>query len=368
MGSALPAEGDEGAPQRDEERRVRVPPPENHGANSVPDVVPESPDVSETARLKSAKAEPILEDQAHGWEIFPRDENGTIRGGIRLGQLRVWIVRRDKLALVTQAELGGGLTHPGLYVLLDGGTKLAYVGESHDLQSRLTGHAKNPPKEQGDFEVALILNDGRNSAHSVYNEHTLRQAIEQSIVALLSEQSSWKVSNKVKGSPPLSMFQRILLGHLNREVAFALYQLRILDRLPQKGPSEQEVSSAEVPKLIPNHRFQDVSVFSGTMDGMPIYFRPGADKHKVGQRSRWQVTIPYGESLGIDFKAGRGFLCLNRGPVYVVPLAYLREKLQENKAKHKVDIFFDLERASVSSAGVEPFSVAQFAGEKLSSE
>jgi hypothetical protein len=367
-GSGLPADENEDGPEADNVRPARAPRREDQDTNVPTETKSEDSDTVNPARSEAGKAETILEDQAHGWEIFPRDENGTIRGGIRLGQLRVWIVPREKLGLVTKAELGGGLTHPGLYILLNRGTKLAYVGESHDLQSRLTGHAKNPPKEQGDFEAALILNDGRNSAHSVYNEHTLRQSIEQSIVALLSEQSTWKVSNKVKGSPPLSISQRILLNHLNKEVAFALYQLRILDRLPEKGPPEQEVSSAEVPRLIPNHRFEDVAVFVGRMDSMPIYFRPGADKHKVGQRSRWQVTIPYGESLGIDFKAGSGFLCFNRGPVYVVPLAYLREKLRDNKAEHKVDIFFDLERDSVSSAGVEPFTVAQFKAEKLSKE
>lgn len=327
---------------------------------------PVPPDEYEGDDLESPQGGTILDEQAHGWEIFPRDETGTVRGGIRLGQLRVWIVPREKLGLVTKAELGGGLTHPGLYILLSRRSKLAYVGESHDLQSRLTGHSKSPPKEQGNFEAAIILNDGRNAAHSVYNDHTLRQSIEQFIVALLTDQSSWKVSNKVKGSPPLSIPQRVLLQHLDREVAFALYQLRVLDRLPEKGPPEQEVDSAEIPNLLPNHRFEEIGVHDGKMDGQPIYFRPGADKHKVGQRSRWQVTIPYGESLGIDFRAGRGYLCLRRGPVYVVPLEYLKEMLASNKAEHKVDIFFDIEKDALSSAGVKPFSVAQFRAEKLS--
>ena len=256
----------------------------------------------------------IFEDQLHGWEIYPRDESGIIRGGIRLGQLRVWIVPKEKIGQLTKAEFGGGMTHPGLYVLLSSTSMRAYVGESHDIQGRLSGHARSPPKEQGEFDTSVILNDGRNSANSVYNEHTLRQSIEQSIVTLLTEQSPWTVTNKVKDSPPLSTFQKILFNHLDREVAFALYQLRILDRLPRKRRPELEVASAEVARMIPNHVFEDVAVFDGKMDGEPVYFRSGADKHKVGQRSRWQVTIPYGESLGIDFRAGRGTSVSTEGP------------------------------------------------------
>ena len=50
----------------------------------------------------------------------------------------------------------------------------------------------------------------------------------------------------------------------------------------------------------------------------------------------------------------------------MVPLAYLKERLAANKAKHKVDVFFDLEQGSASSAGVEDFTVAQFEAVKLS--
>ncbi len=327
---------------------------------------PSRPDPATTAGGKRAHTVPepnlalIDEQSRHGWEIYPADDEGVKRGGIKLGQLRVWIVPKAKLINLTQTELGGGIGHPGLYLLLSPGNGRAYVGESHDLQSRLNSHTKSPPREQGDFDLALILNDGRNAAQSLFNDHTLRLAVEQSIVLLLSEQSRWTVTNKVKDSAPLSTSQRILHRYLEEEVAYAMYQLRILERLPQKRVSASQISPTIIRVLFPERDFSDLSEFEGKLEGLPVYFRDGSDKHKVGSPSRWQVTIPFGEPFGIDVKAGNGFLCFNRGPGYLIPLADLRDWLQPKLHLQKADIFFDLDRDLASAPKIEPLDLRQF--------
>jgi hypothetical protein len=327
------------------------------------------PPVESRQRATSGAQSTLLNDQSrHGWEIYPADDEGIRRGGIKLGQLRAWIVPKAKLINLTRAELGGGVGHPGLYLLLNTETGKAYAGESHDLQDRLTGHTKNPPKEQGDFDLALILNDGRNAAHSLFNDHTLRLAIEQSIVLLLSEQSRWTVSNKVKDSAPLSISQKILHRYLEEEIAYALYQLRLLEKLPQKRVSASAIPPTVIQTLFPERAFSDLSEFEGKLEGLPVYFRDGSDKQKVGSPSRWQVTIPFGEPFGIAVKAGNGFLCFNRGPGYLIPLADLRHWLEPKLQLQKADIFFDLDRDLVTAPKIEPLSLGQFKSVKASKD
>ncbi|MGB6441901.1 MAG: GIY-YIG nuclease family protein [Thermoplasmata archaeon] len=78
----------------------------------------------------------------------------------------VWLIPAEPLKSVVEEELGKGLAHPGLYVLLDDETDRAYVGESSNLRARLGQHLDHAPKELGRFDQALIINDGRAAVHS----------------------------------------------------------------------------------------------------------------------------------------------------------------------------------------------------------
>lgn len=352
---------------------TRQPPSENPEPNeaATESVAGERAESAPAAKAASGAATPsavppsdlsgVLDEQVpHGWELHPRDDDGVRRGGTKLGQLRVWVVPLDKVVHITKSELGGGTPHPGLYLLLNPRAGRCYVGESHDLQSRLASHAKNPPAELGGFDFAIILNDGRNAAQSLFNDHTLRLALEQAVVQLLTDQSRWTLSNKVRDSAPLSISQKITFKHLDSEIAFALYQLRLVDRLPPKRASALPVAPIEAAGRFPGRVFADVTEFDGTVDGAPIYFRDGSDKSKVGAPSRWQVTVPFGEPFGRDLLEGRGFLCFNRGPVYLIPLAALKSWLTPKLKLQKADIFFDLDTDLLTTAGVAALSLAQF--------
>jgi hypothetical protein len=311
----------------------------------------------------------LVEEEQYGWEIFPPDEDGVRRGGIKLGQLRVWTVPRGQIAQVTQTEFGGELSHPGLYILLSNASRRAYVGESHDLGGRLVGHSKSPPKEQGQFDFAVILNDGRNSEQSLFNDHTLRLKLEQHVVQLLTDQSDWVVANKVKSSPPLTLFQKSLSRALGGEVAFVLYQLRYVKSLPKRLGPALKVPPTELGSTFAGRVLTEIKEKEGRIDGVPIYFRPGGDKSKVGSPSNWQVTIPAGERLGIGLLAGQGYLCFNRGPVYLIPLTKLKTWLTPQLGLHKYDVFFDLEHDILTSGNlpkVSPLPIGQFKAVNLS--
>jgi hypothetical protein len=273
----------------------------------------------------------------------------------------------SRLAHVARTELGGALPHPGLYLLLDTSSLRVYVGESHDLQNRLIGHSKSPPNELRVFDKTIVLNDGRNSAHSLFNDHTLRLALEQSIMAALAQLSPWQITNRVRDSAPLSTSQKILFRHLQAEINYGLYQLRVLGALPRKRIPPIQVPPADAAKLFPDRQFSELHEYEGKVDGLPVYFRDGADKGKVGLPSHWQVTIPLGEPLGVDVREGRGYLCFNRGPVYLIPLERIRDWLGPKLRLQKPDIFFDIDEDKLTTAGAVPLDVSQFKAPKTSS-
>ncbi|MFZ0829641.1 MAG: GIY-YIG nuclease family protein, partial [Thermoplasmata archaeon] len=161
----------------------------------------------------------------YGWDLDPADSKGVVRGRTKLGQLTVWLIPVEPLQAVVEEELGKGLSHPGLYVLLDDETDRAYVGESSNLKARLGQHLDHPPKELGRFDRALILNDGRAAVHSRFNDSTLREALEQATIKLFVEGGTHALANQQKRMPELSVAQQTLFENLRDELGHVLYEL-----------------------------------------------------------------------------------------------------------------------------------------------
>ena len=138
--------------------------------------------------------------------------------------------------------------------------------------------------------------------------------------------------------------------------------------MPPKRSQALKVDPQIVAGMFPARKFENLSEFEGIVDHEPIYFRDGSDKSKVGLPSNWQVTIPWGEPLGKQVKSGSGFLCFNRGPVYLVPMVKLKDWLHPKLGLQKPDIFFDVDNDEVRCAGLEPLKLDQFKASKVSKE
>ncbi len=163
------------------------------------------------------------------------DGRGVVRGRTKLGQLVVWLIPADPLKSVIEEELGRGLAHPGLYVLMDEQTDRVYIGESSNLRARLGQHLDHAPKELGRFDRALIINDGRAAVHSRFNDSTLREALEQAAIKLFLDGEAHSAVNQQKKMPELSVTQQTLFEELRSELGHVLYELELIDSRPRAG-------------------------------------------------------------------------------------------------------------------------------------
>lgn len=297
----------------------------------------------------------------YGWEIDPADENGVVRARTPEGQLTIWLIPNAEIRAVAEVELGKGLAHPGLYVLLNEETDQAYVGESSNLKERLGQWLDHPPKELKRFDKALIINDGRASVHSRFTDATLRHALEYSMIHFLEDGSELEVVNTVNKMPDLSINQQARFERLRTELGHVLYELELVSERPRPKADNAVIHPQDVGARFSGRSIANVSGYEGELDGERVYFRKGSPK-----RRGLQVTIRVGEPFGKAVNEGRGYLCVNRGRGFLIPTEAVKSWLGEKLKQQTVDIFLDIEAESLTCPGVAPLSVAQFGGAKAS--
>ena len=117
------------------------------------------------------------------------------------------------------------------------------------------------------------------------------------------------------------------------------------------------VDVRELATRFPNRHFSQVTHFEGLVDGSPVFFRQG-DLQPRGYR----VTIRMREPFGQAVRDGRGFFCMNRGRCYLIPHEKLRDWLGPKLVRQTVDIHLDFEVELLSTAGLDPLPVQDFAG------
>lgn len=298
----------------------------------------------------------------YGWDIDPADGRGVVRGRTKLGQLVVWVIPSEPLRSVVDEELGKGLSHPGLYVLLDDETDRAYVGESSNLKSRLGQHLDHAPKELERFDRALILNDGRAAVHSRFNDSTLREALEQATIRLFLDGGSHNLMNRQKRMPELSVTQQTLFESLKKELGHVLYELELITDRPKPTVETGIVSPQAAASRFPKAVITEIKGYEGRSGKETVYFRKGSEKPQG-----LQVTIRVGEPFGKAVVRGEGLLCMNRGRCYLIPNSAVKAWLGKKLEQQTVDIFLDLTDEVLKTAGIASMPVDQFAASKSSS-
>ena len=305
----------------------------------------------------------MFERDRFGWEIDPKDSKGVVRGRTKLGQLVVWIVTAEMLRSVCDEELGKGVAHPGLYVLLDDETDNAYVGESSDLRARLGQHLEHPPRDLGRFDRALMLNDGRASVHSRFTDSTLREALEQAAIAFLQTGGPHHVVNHQRQMPDLSVNQLTVFNSLRGELGHVLYELELIDDRPKAAVDNTVIQPQDAARRFPELQITDVKGYEGRLGDHTVYFRKGTEKPQG-----LQITIRVNEPFGKSVIQGEGQLCISRGRCYLIPTAEIRDWLGSKLKQQTVDIFLDIETEVLKTAGVASFPVSQFGSKKSSKE
>ncbi len=298
-----------------------------------------------------------------GWELDPVDSKDVVGGRTKLGQLRLWIIPKDQVRAVCDSELGKGLLHPGLYVLFNNEVGTAYVGQSADLKGRLSQHLDRPPKELGNFDQVLLLNDGRSSVHSLFNDTTLRESLEQATIDLFKTGGEHKLVNRQLSPPQLSSTQQTLHDRLRQELGHVLYQLDVISERPAPDVDRSIVDLQDVSSRFKGKTITGISGYEGQLAGEKVYFRKGSEKPQG-----LQVTIRVGEPFGKAVNQGKGYLCINRGRCYLIPTDHVRKWLGKKFEQQTVDIFLDLAEETLKTAGIDPLPVSQFGGAKSSKE
>jgi predicted GIY-YIG superfamily endonuclease len=284
--------------------------------------------------------------ERYGWEEDPLDAQNIIRARTKLGQLRVWKFPREVTTKINGLDFAGAMDHPGLYILLNGGGKSIYVGETGDLKTRLNTHNKTPPKELTDWHQVVVLNDGRNYAQSIFTDQTLRLFLEKKLIRLIETSGLFKPVNRVKEEPKMSMATKSVAEKTWEELALVLTKLGLAIDGPVEIINEDELSVDNIKAILsymkdmkPDKIVRDQFIISG----IPFFYRPGTAPRT--SEKGWHITlrIKPRESLG----EGKGGLIINRGKGYLIEAEKMKEWLGQKlwpieKGKEAIDLYADL--------------------------
>ncbi len=289
----------------------------------------------------------------YGWEEDPPDK-GLIRARTKLGQLRLWRFPREGVKRVNGLDFAGPLEHPGLYILYDRNTRQAYVGETSDLRGRLETHYQKGPKELKDWTDAIVINDGRSYAQSIFRSD-VRSYLEKRLISHISSGGIYQVVNKVRGEPRLDVGTKVLAEKLDEELLFVLEKIGFAKILPKMIVPEDYVSVDDVKSMLEAKGYKcKLGEKEGIVDGERAYIRPGSKKRKG-----WQITIR-GKFIQ-DARSGKGYLIVNRGNCFLIPLAKLKDWLGNKLNTVTRDIYIRLDEKMVyCTKDLEPLDISEF--------
>lgn len=285
------------------------------------------------------------------YENYEYRESRTHKGVKRALTERLVLlkVEREKIIKAVEEELGG-LIFPSLYLLVNERDKKLYIGETGDTAKRLKGHVNNPPEELGEWDYGVIIWDGRPLINSIiFSEASLRTRLEYELItAFTSKGSRYTPVNRVKAEPKLSVYQIARAETLLPELLYMLHKFdmiprHILEFSEERKRFRQRVISEDELKAIlesMKHRVEKIDRAKKTLllDGKQAFYRPGSEKPRG-----WQITIRGSWKDFIEKTQEPGFLIINRGDGYMIPLEILRKNfLSIMKGQDTLDIYVDI--------------------------
>jgi hypothetical protein len=244
------------------------------------------------------------------------------------------------------------MDHPGLYILLNGGGKDVYIGETGDLKKRLTDHYRKPPKELKDWHHVIVLNDGRNYAQSIFTDQALRLFLEKSLIKSIEASGILKPVNKVKQPPKMGMATKVVAEKTWEELALVLSRLGLAKNIAEEIGNEDEISIEEARTLLLK---QGMTVDKVARDqlivsGVQYFVRPGTAP-RSSERG-WHITLrikPRGA-----MSTGKGALIISRGKGYLIEADKLKDWLGTKlwpieKGKEAIELYADLHKEKLFS-------------------
>jgi hypothetical protein len=289
----------------------------------------------------------------YGWEEDP-PEKDLIRGRTKLGQLRLWLFSKGGVKQVNGLDFAGPLEHSGLYILRNSNLRQVYVGESSNLRGRLDAHYLKGPKELPEWTDAVVINDARSYAQSIFRSD-LRLYLEKRLIDHIASSEIWEVVNKVKGEPRLNVGTKALADKLDEELAFVLVKIGLAKITLKKVIEEEKIPLNEVESMLSAKEYKcKLGEKEGEIDGKRAYIRPGSKKARG-----WQITLR-GEFIE-HARVMKGYLVVNRGKGYLIPMVKLKKWLKNKLDTTTRDIYIRLDEEKVySTKELKPLDISDF--------
>jgi len=257
-----------------------------------------------------------------GYHEDPRDSNGIIRARTT-EHIRSWELPRTERALEAINEEFYSIEFPSLYILFE--DSKVYVGEAKNIYGRLKTHMNRPEEKIKNWDRAIIINDGRPSTTSVFNDTALRKALELYLIRLFKANKYIVVS---QGEPQkLNTDQKFLFDSLKRELDFFLLKKNVINKLLEE-PGQEQVFGDELRKIIEKsgRKIEKWGTYEAIIDGEKVFIRPGSKKPRG-----WQITFRGSKkgSFKDSLQKGEGYLLVSRNGVLLIPLKEVQKVIKD---------------------------------------
>lgn len=256
-------------------------------------------------------------------------------------QIRSWDFPRSLKALEYIHEELGKADYPGIYLLIDTKFRKIYVGEAKSLYNRLKQHFNNPEDKIKNFERVVIINDGRSSSISEFNDSVVRHSLELYLIKLFKAN---KYNVVAQGeSQSLNAGQRVIVNSLQDELNFFLIKKGLIIKLiEEKG--QEEVLADELKKIIIGCGFkiEGWSAYEAMLGNKRTFIRPGSKKSKG-----WQVT--FRDVFKDNLENGDGYLLMPRGNILYIPFEVIRSAIKDKDSykQNTIDIYIEFKDETV---------------------
>lgn len=248
--------------------------------------------------------------------------------------IRSWMFAKSAETLDKYNRELGQIQYPGLYVLFETTSNKVYIGEAGSLYDRIKQHSNTPDDKIKNWSQVLIINDGRSSSHSEFNDSVIRRQIEHHLNQLF-KLNKFKVVSQ-SSVQNLNAAQKVMIESFIEELNFFLVRKNLINKLPALQ-NQQECSIDEMTKLLKRKgcNITDVTSYEAKVNGKKSYIRPGSKKPKG-----WQIT--FRDKFKNSLNSEDGFLIVPRGGVLVIPLPTIKQCVSNDASafsKNTIDIF-----------------------------
>lgn len=250
--------------------------------------------------------------------------------------IRSWEFPRSLEALETLNNEFAKADFPGIYILQDTNANKLYIGEAKNVYYRLKTHTNNPEDKIKNWNMALVINDGRIATQSDFNDNVIRLSIEIYLIKLFKLNKYNVVAQGDEQT--LNGQQKSIFNSLLSELNFFLLKKGLITKLMEKK-NEAEILLDSLQKiLIKNgYKIDKWHTYEPIINGKKFFIRAGSKKTKG-----WQVT--FRDIFKNTLKASDGFLIMPRGSILIIPFSNILELFEDKEnvfANNTIDIFIE---------------------------